>query len=257
MMHRQFTLGTQSPPAESGAVLLDVVQQGGIVGYIIIALSLVSLALAVLYAVRFRPSAIAPVKASNTLRDMIARRQVGEALSYCERPENACVLTQVLGAGLRRLERSPFGALELRSALEEAGQERIARLARSTDGLALMASIAPMLGLLGTVIGINGAFGTIADAEGFARPDQLAGDISLALITTIMGLSLAIPATAAVTFFRNKIERLGSDLGGTLDEIATMIETAQASAPKPQARDQQSQQSVPSQASTAARPATP
>ena len=49
-----------------------------------------------------------------------------------------------------------------------------------------------MLGLLGTVVGMVGAFNTISSAEGFARPDQLAGDISQALVTTLMGLGLAI-----------------------------------------------------------------
>jgi biopolymer transport protein ExbB len=221
------TLGAAQAPA-TDPVLLDVIRQGGIVGYIIIGLSLISLALVVAYALRFRTAAIAPASLREALRNQIANGNVSEVKRICDEPSNSCALTQILGSGLKRLEASPFGALELRSSLEEAGQERIARLVRSTDGLALMASIAPMLGLLGTVIGINGAFATIADSEGFARPDQLAGDISLALITTIMGLSLAIPATAAVTFFRNKIERLGSELANTLEDYASMLETARA-----------------------------
>lgn len=210
------------------AVLLDAVQQGGVVGYIIIVLSLVSLALVAAYAFRFRRDSVSPRRVEDALRSALSSGRVGEAKRLCDDPTNSCALTQIFGAGLKRLEASPFGALELRSALEDAGQDRIARLVRSTDALALMASIAPMLGLLGTVIGINGAFGTISDSEGFARPDQLAGDISLALITTIMGLSLAIPATAAVTFFRNKIERLGSELGSTLEEYASLLETARS-----------------------------
>jgi len=102
-----------------------------------------------------------------------------------------------------------------------------------TDGLALVASIAPMLGLLGTVVGINGAFATISSADGFSRPDQLAGDISLALVTTIMGLVLAIPATSAVTYFRNRIEKLAADIAVVVDELAIYLETPAGPAPQP------------------------
>lgn len=231
-MTRTLSLAAQQASTGSELAMFDIVHKGGVVGYIIIALSLLSLALAGAYALRFRTSAILPKDLEQTLRSHLQTGDITSARRVCSDTANACALTQILGAGLKRLESSPFGALELRSALEEAGQDRVARLVRSTDALALMASIAPMLGLLGTVIGINGAFSTIADSEGFARPDQLAGDISLALITTIMGLSLAIPATAAVTFFRNKIERLGGDLGASLDDMATLLENARSGKPQ-------------------------
>ena len=122
--------------------------------------------------------------------------------------------------------RSPFGALELKGALEEAGQEQVARLYRSTDGLGLIAAIAPMLGLLGTVVGMVGAFDTLSAAEGFARPDQLAGDISKALVTTLMGLTLAIPCMAAFTYFRNRIDSLASSIALQVDEMAAHLEGA-------------------------------
>lgn len=89
-----------------------------------------------------------------------------------------------------------------------------------------------MLGLLGTVVGINGAFATMSASQGFATPDQLAGDISLALVTTIMGLTLAIPTMAAVAFFRNRIDSLASDVGVIVDDLALHIEQgASGSAP--------------------------
>ncbi len=211
-------------PEEGGMSALEFLSAGGLIGYIIMTLSVVAFALVILHLVQIRRSALAPEELVMRLDEMLSKGRVAEAAQLCDDPEERSFLASVVGAGLSRYRRSPFGALELKQALEEAGQDRVARLYRSTDALALVANIAPMLGLLGTVVGINGAFAAMNTAEGFARPDQLAGDISLALVTTIMGLSLAIPTQAIVTFLRNRIDGLASDIGQTIDALAAHIE---------------------------------
>lgn len=231
--------GDAADLSAQGMSVLDFLQAGGVIGYVIILLSFVAATMAVVHLVRIRAGAITPESAVAELAQMLSARRVDEAIAYCERSHNICVLTNVMRAGLLRYKRSPFGALELKAALEEAGQEQVSRLSRSTDGLALVASIAPMLGLLGTVIGINGAFATISSAQGFSRPDQLAGDISLALVTTIMGLVLAIPATSAVTYFRNKIERLAADAAVVVDELAIYLEAPASNGQQKAAAQQQ------------------
>ena len=208
--------------------LLDYIGAGGVIGYVIILMSIVALALLVVHIIQIRAAALAPQHAIDELNDMLSKGRVDDAIVYCRAEENECFLTRVVGSGLDRYRRSPFGALELKAALEEAGQEQVARLGRSLDGMALVASIAPMLGLLGTVVGILGAFSTISTSQGFARPDQLAGDISLALVTTIEGLVLAIPATAVVTFFRNRIEKFAADTAVVIDDLAVHLEGAQS-----------------------------
>lgn len=209
----------------SGLSVIDLIVAGGPIGYFIIVLSMVAMALVVVHLFQLRQSVLAPPEIVDRLDVLLRQGKTGEALKFAEDATNHCFLTRVMGAGLSRYRRSPFGALELKSALEDAGQERVARLYRSTDGLALIASIAPMLGLLGTVVGINGAFSTISQTEGFARPDQLAGDISLALVTTIQGLLVAIPVIAAVTFFRNRIDTLAGDVAETIDALASHLES--------------------------------
>lgn len=226
----------QSETAAEGMSILEFIRAGGTIGYIIMLLSLVAVAMGVMHVLQIRESSLAPARVAEDLHEMLGHGRVDDAIEYCDQPSNACFLTRVVAAGLSRYRRSPFGSLELKGALQEAGEEQVSRLYRSTDGLALVAGIAPMLGLLGTVVGINGAFATIATAEGFARPDQLAGNISLALVTTIMGLTLAIPTTAAVTFFRNRIDTLAGDIGAVVDELAAHLEeerpiVAGASAP--------------------------
>lgn len=211
-------------PDEGGMSALEFLSAGGVIGYIIMLLSVTAFALVIVHLVQIRRTALAPDELIERLDELLSKGRVAEAAQVCEDPDERSFLAGVVGAGLSRYRRSPFGALELKQALEEAGQDRVARLYRSTDALALVANIAPMLGLLGTVVGINGAFAAMNTAEGFARPDQLAGDISLALVTTIMGLSLAIPAQAVVTFLRNRIDGLASDIGQTIDELAAHIE---------------------------------
>jgi len=73
--------------------------------------------------------------------------------------------------------------------------------------VSLVAQAAPMLGLLGTVIGMVGAFSKLSET-GSAAPEQLAGDISVALLTTMWGLITAIPALIAYFFFKNRLNSL-------------------------------------------------
>jgi len=217
----QGILATQPP---GGASLIDLIMAGGAIGFVIMLLSLVAMALAIFHIFQIREAALAPQGIVDELHRLLTKHNVDGAIAYCDEPENHTFLASVMSAGLLRYKRSPFGSLELKSALEDAGRDQIAKLYRSTDGMALVATIAPMLGLLGTVVGINGAFSTISTAEGVGRSDALAGDISLALVTTIMGLILAIPTTAAVTYFRNRIDSLACDVATIVDDLALHLE---------------------------------
>lgn len=216
--------GDAAPDSGGGMSALEFLTAGGVIGYVIMLLSFGAVALIIIHIAQIRRTALAPPELVQRLDELLSKGRVDDAAKVCAEEGDGSFLATVVGSGLSRYRRSPFGALELKQALEEAGQDRVARLYRSTDALALVANIAPMLGLLGTVVGINGAFASMNTAEGFARPDQLAGDISLALVTTIMGLSLAIPTQAVVTFFRNRIDALASDVGQIIDALASHIE---------------------------------
>ncbi|MEC9372837.1 MAG: MotA/TolQ/ExbB proton channel family protein [Planctomycetota bacterium] len=217
----------QDSAGEGGVSVLEMIAAGGAIGYVIILLSVGALALVVRHMLQIRESSLAPADAVDAIHDSLAKGDVAGAIRYCDDEDNDSFLTRVVGAGLKRMRRSPFGALELKGAMEEAGQEQVARLYRSTDGLGLIAAIAPMLGLLGTVVGMVGAFDTISSAAGFARPDQLAGDISQALVTTLMGLTLAIPCMAAFTFFRNRIDALATSVAAIIEELTTHLDPSE------------------------------
>ncbi|MGE3107378.1 MAG: MotA/TolQ/ExbB proton channel family protein [Phycisphaerales bacterium] len=214
----------QAASDQNSKTLLDHIKSGGWIGHTIILLSIVAVGLTIMHLFQIRRVKLAPPEVVVGVRGLLRGGDVAGAVRACKEEVNDCYLTRVLGAALDRCLRSPFGLMELRTALEEAGQEQSTRLHRSTDGLGLIGTVAPMLGLLGTVVGMVGAFETIATTEGTAKPFELAGYISIALITTVEGLIVAIPCTAAYTFFRNRIDRLTSEVGAIMEEIMGDVE---------------------------------
>lgn len=211
---------------EAKRSLLDYVARGGPVGLIIILISLAAIGMIVAQWLRLRRESLAPPVLAEDLARLLNEGDVDAAIARCASEERPSFLSRVMGQSLTRSARSPFGMLELRTTVEETGRLEVDRLYRLTDGIGLVASVAPMLGLLGTVIGMVGAFDAIMLAEGPARPDQLAGSISQALITTVLGLIVAIPCTAAYTFLRNRIDHLTTEIGESIDAMIAPLEAS-------------------------------
>ncbi|MBK7404760.1 MAG: MotA/TolQ/ExbB proton channel family protein [Phycisphaerales bacterium] len=226
--------GGAGPPNKT---LVQYIAEGGQIGYIIVGLSFTAVVFIIAAVVRLRRARLAPEADVSSLDRMLRAGSLEQAIAYCSSPDHDSFLTRVMGAALLRCSRSPFGLLELRTALEETGQTEVARLHRSTDAIGLIASVAPMLGLLGTVVGMVGAFDTLSVSQGVAKPDQLAGSISVALITTVLGLVVAIPCTAVYAYLRNRIDALVSEVGDLIEELASHVEQgaspAQPGAPGP------------------------
>lgn len=207
--------------------LLKMIQAGGIVGYILIALSILALTMIIIHLVQIRRQVLVPPRQVEAIDAMLSRGDVAGALEYCVHPDNDSYLTRILAAGLTRYQRSAFGAFEIKNAVEEAGEEQTARLYRSTDVLSVIGSISPLLGLTGTVLGIVGAFETLSTG---AAPDHktLAGNISLALVTTLLGLIVAIPCMALFTYFRNRIDALAGEAGNEMERLLLHLESVPA-----------------------------
>ena len=203
--------------------MLDMFWASGMIGIIITLLSLVAVGFIVEHAITIRKSKLLPENVLGDLGDMIAQGQIDQAIEYCSQPDNESLVADVVLAGLERYKASEFGFAEYKTAIEEAGEEYTSRLYRKTDALSVIGAIAPMLGLLGTVQGMILAFNTIAAKGGMARPDELAGSISLALVTTFEGLVVAIPAMVAFSFFRNKIDSLVAEAGSRVERIMTPL----------------------------------
>jgi len=113
-------------------------------------------------------------------------------------------LGRVLASGLSNLRSSRE---VMKEAIEETGRQVVLELERFLNTLGTIASITPLLGLLGTVIGMIKVFAAIT-AQGVGDPGVLAGGISEALITTATGLSIAIPSLMFYRYFRGRVDVL-------------------------------------------------
>lgn len=227
--------GDAASKAVGAKSLLEYITAGGAVGYVLILLSVVALSLAILNLIQIRRARMAPEDVVMEIGRLLRERNMPAVIQLCAAPEADCFLTRVLRGAITRCSRSPFGFLEVRTALEESGQRELDSMMRPTDGLGLIASLGPMMGLLGTVIGIIGAFAAIGEAEGAARSQMLATYMSMALVTTAEGLIVAIPCTFAYALFRKRTERLGVQVGDIIEEWIPMFEPDQAQAVPPTA----------------------
>lgn len=215
----------------SGTTLLQLIQYGGVIGYTIIILSIIALAMTIVQLVRIRKERLVPPELVRELAEALRRRDIAGGLAVCRREGNACFLTAVVEAGLVRYGRGAMGPWEYKKAMEDAGAEQVGRMYRATDALGWIATAGPLLGLLGTVVGIIQAFDVIAVAQ--ARPGEMAAAISKALVTTALGLLVAIPITGVFTFLRNRIEHFAAIAAGVIEEITAPLDPT-ATSPTPQ-----------------------
>jgi biopolymer transport protein ExbB len=132
------------------------------------------------------------------------------------------MLGKVLSAGLARISSGYPQAIE---AMQEVGEEENMRLEHRLSYLALIGSISPMFGLLGTVDGMVQAFAVIANSTVTPKPYELAQGIMTALVTTLVGLWLAIPAICAFNILRNRISRLVLEVGIVSENLMSRFQS--------------------------------
>ena len=119
-------------------------------------------------------------------------------------------VARVLASGMGRLSRGYPEAVE---GMQEAGEDENMALEHRLSYLALIGTIAPMLGLMGTVQGMINSFDKIASSAVSPKPSELAEGISTALFTTLIGLMIAVPAMVFYSILKNRIQRLVLEIG--------------------------------------------
>lgn len=119
-------------------------------------------------------------------------------------------VARVLAAGMGRLSRGYPEAVE---GMQEAGEDENMALEHRLSYLALIGTLSPMLGLMGTVQGMIASFDKIATSSVSPKPSELAEGISTALFTTLLGLGIAIPAMIFYSFLKNRVQRLVLEIG--------------------------------------------
>jgi len=148
-----------------------------------------------------RRSVVIPEKDVNAVETAIQNEDVKQAMRICR--DSPTAMGRILWVAL---ENRGVSRPILKEVLEEVGRQEVAHLDRFIGALGLIAAISPLLGLLGTVIGMIEVFQVIS-VEGVGKADVLAGGISKALNTTAAGLSVAIPALVAFRLFEARVDR--------------------------------------------------
>ncbi len=186
-------------------LLLSIIQAAGWPVLPLVACSIVMLALVI---ERFSSLKTAKILPPKLLDEAIAVSRAGiPQPDVVVQLERNSVLGAVLASGFKALNNNPrCSEDELRSAIEGAGRTAAHHLERYLPALATIASAAPLLGLLGTVIGMIEIFGSQSPAGGNGNPAQLASGISIALYNTAFGLVVAIPALIFWRYFRAKVD---------------------------------------------------
>lgn len=213
------SLDLTSPPPTILRMMFGGNSLGLVIVGLILLLSVISVYFIIEHFLTISRRRLMPDDVLDELEQLIVHSEINKAIEFCSQSKNYSLATEVILAGLQRYKSSEFGFAEYRSAVEEAGEDQTGQLYRRTEVLNVIGAIAPMLGLTGTVLGMIEAFTTIASLEGMARPQELAGGIGQALITTLLGLVVAIPTMVAFSFFRNKIDSLVAEAGKRIERV--------------------------------------
>ena len=231
------TATTPAAPETGGTIrgknLWETLSRGGPLMIPILICSLVGVAFAIERFVALRQKAVAPRDLAEAVLEALNNGSTAEAMRLCE--ERPSSLARVLAAGLRLADARKE---EITAAMQEAGERELWNLERFAKPLNVIAGVAPLLGLLGTVWGMIIAFDVVAQKGALGDPRQLANGIATALLTTLAGLSVAIPCYVLHHYFRDRSDRLIVEIEETASRVlATLRGAARDENPTPNPGD--------------------
>ncbi len=211
--------------AEPAAAMSDLPRDEGLLAWMLtalgpfysiafLALSVSLVALLVMNLLSNRRECVVPESLIEGFQSRLVDRRYQDAYELAKEDES--FLGRVLAAGLAKLSVGYERAVE---AMQEVGEEESMKAEHRLGYLALVGTISPMVGLLGTVQGMIASFRVIAMMDQTPKPYVLAEGISTALFTTLCGLFIAIPAIAAHNIIRNRVARLVLEVGMLSDEL--------------------------------------
>lgn len=219
-----FGQDASAPAAETTVkdkTMWDLIKAGGFVGHCIIVTSIATLALTIEFCVSLRRDKLCPPELVGELEALIDEGQYEEALQVCE--NDRCFLTNVVGAALAKVG---MGYDEMVKSMEEVGTEEAFKLNAKISYMSLLGNIGPMLGLLGTVTGMIGAF-TVIEKTTSPTPALLARGVYEALVTTAEGLFVGLPALTVYFIFKNRVTGLVLQIGGVCSELVQRTKEVQ------------------------------
>ncbi len=181
--------------------LMDLWRAGGMTMYPLGLFAIFGTTLIIYNFIAIRKNKFLNPTGAKEVEKLVAQLKFSEAIEYCEKHPSP--ITNIMGSGLSRVDERDVDFDAVSTAMEESSVEEFATPYVLINYLSVTASLAPMLGLYGTVSGMVKAFNTIA-AEGAGSASKLADNIAEALITTATGMIVGIPAMFFFFLFKNK-----------------------------------------------------
>jgi biopolymer transport protein ExbB len=224
---------SDAKPAIATSNLLQAMFDGGPLMWPIAGSSIVLLVFVLERLVMLRRTRVVPKPFLQKFLEQLKANQLGResALEMCNESNNP--VARVFGAAVKKWGRP---AVEVEQAVIDAGERVTYELRRYLRLFNGISSVAPLMGLLGTVLGMITSFNAITSASAMGKAELLAGGIGQALLTTAGGLFVAIPALMAYMFFQSRVEVLVMDIDAAAQQVVDIIsaEGIEASRSSPQ-----------------------
>lgn len=214
-------------------VLSELLRQGGVMMFPLAALALIGLILIILYMLTIRRGTVVTNRFMNAADSMIRQRDFQGLHNYCRRRGE--MVARLTHKTVHFLIENPNASMaDLREVAETEGSRQSGILAQRITWLGDIGAIAPMVGLLGTVIGMIKSFMQISQGNVGVLQQMLAAGVSEALVTTATGLVVGITAIVFHSFFKGRVNRLLSEFEAASTHIMTLITGQLSQPPAPQ-----------------------
>lgn len=201
--------------------MFDLVVKGGPVMYPIILCSIIAVAIVIERVYHLHRAKIDTRKFMDEIANVLQRNKIMEAIEMCDNTPGP--IAHILKAGILKHDRP---RQEIKESIEEVGLYEVPRMEKNLTALATIAHISPLLGLLGTVVGMVGCFQVIQEKSTSLNPvspGDLAGGIWQALVTTVAGLAVAIPTYVAYNYLVSRVNSLMLDMERSATDLTNIL----------------------------------
>src|ERR1043165_5786209 len=195
-----------------------LLSRDGLVLWVILLASAVAITVFVERFLHYHRAQINSMEFLNGVRNVLKRDNIVEAISICDATPGP--VARLVKVAVLNRERGRDG---VRESLEEAGLMEVPRLEEKLNVIATLAQIAPLLGLLGTVLGFLQIFSALQLAGAHANMEQLAGGVWKALISTAGGIAVAIPCYAGYNYLVGRVNSIVLDMEKAASEIVNIV----------------------------------
>ncbi|MCL2006194.1 MAG: MotA/TolQ/ExbB proton channel family protein [Planctomycetaceae bacterium] len=213
-----FAQADAAPVMQESLLVFYINACGWEFGPLFVLMSIIFVTLAIMNWLAISRNAIVPAEMIEQFNEKLNAKEYQEAYEIAKNSDST--LGRVLAVGLVKMSDSPVAA---EHAMKDAAEEEVMRLEHRLGYLGTIASVAPMVGLLGTVWGMIKAFSVIARTGGQASASELADGIAMALVTTQFGLMIAIPALVLFEIFKTRLAQFVFELSGQMENAMKQV----------------------------------